>query len=386
MTNPPLRVAVIEPVGGHGGMDYYDFGLCGGLAAAGLDVTLFTCDETRLPVDARFRVRHTYAGIYGKAPAWRRGLRYLKGTLAALCAARWEGRRICHFHLFHVGPLQAFNVAMAKLFMLRVAITAHDVESFVERLEVPVLSRWVYRQAAMVIAHNEVSRQELIDRIELPAERVVVVPHGNYLHALHPLPPVEEARKALHIPQSAKVLLFFGQIKEVKGLDLLLEAMPDVLQSHPEVFLLIAGRPWKSDFGVYEAMIDRLGIRNHCLAHIRYIADEEVPFFYAAADLVVLPYRAIYQSGVLLMAMSYKKAVLVSDLPGMTEIVEDKVTGYVFRKNDFVDLAGKLNFAMVNFSFLENLAVNGFVQMWKNYSWDIIGKKIGIIYVSIDKK
>lgn len=378
-----MKVAVIEPVGGHGGMDYYDFGLCEGLAAASADVVLHTCDETAIPADIDFEVRHSYAGIYANAPVWKRGLRYLRGTTAALLSAMREGRRICHFHLFHVGPLQVFNIALAKLLGRQVVITAHDVESFVESLEVPALSRWVYQRADRVIAHNQVSKQELIERIGMDASRIAVIPHGNYLHMLRSLPPADMARGELEIPVTAKVILFFGQIKEVKGLDVLLDAMPEVLKKHPDAVLLIAGKPWKSDFSAYEAQMERLGIRESCMTHIRYIPDEELPRYYAAADLVALPYRRIYQSGVVLMTMSYGKAVLVSDLPGMTEIVSDGDTGLVFRQGDVASLAAKVNDALTDNTSREQMAVRGYHIVRNDYDWQVIGEMTRSMYASI---
>ena len=72
-----MKVAVIEPVGGHGGMDYYDFGLCGGLSEANVDVTLYTCDETAVKTAVPYTLRFPYRRIYGDAPAWMRGARYV---------------------------------------------------------------------------------------------------------------------------------------------------------------------------------------------------------------------------------------------------------------------------------------------------------------------
>jgi len=379
-----MRVSVIEPVGGHGGMDYYDFGLCEGLAVAGADVVLHSCDETAVPNDSDFAVRHTYAGIYGDAPAWKRGLRYLRGSVAALLSSVREGRRICHFHLFHVGPLQVFNIALAKLLGRKVVITAHDVESFVESLEVPALSRWAYRRADRVVAHNRVSKQELIERIGIDEGRIAVIPHGNYLHVLRPLPSMAEVRRELGIDADAPVILFFGQIKEVKGLDLLLEAMPEVLKKHPDAVLLIAGKPWKSDFTAFEVQMEKLGIRERCITHIRFIPDAELPNYYSAADLVALPYRRIYQSGVVLMAMSYVRPVLVSDLPGMTEIVSDGDTGLVFRQGDTGSLAAKLDEALTDTTARQQMAVRGYHKVRNDYDWHVIGEKTERMYASID--
>lgn len=383
MMAQPLHVAVIEPVGGHGGMDYYDFGLCGGLASAGVDVVLHTCEKTLPPKDAEFEVRHSYEGIFGDTASWKRGLRYLSGSASAIWSGRREGRDICHFHLFHVGFLQAFNIALAKVLGRRVVITAHDVEALAENLEVPWLSRWVYRRADRVIAHNVASKQELVGSVGLPDQRIALIPHGNYLHAVRPLPPKSEAHAALGITEKSKVILFFGQIKEVKGLDLLLEAMPTVLEKHADVVLLIAGKLWKNNFSAYEAQINRLGISKNCILHIRYIPDIEVPLYYSAADIVVLPYRRIYQSGVVLMAMSYAKAVLVSDLPGMTEIVSDGENGSVFRRGDSADLASKLTKILTDSPSRNRMALEGLKTVRNNYDWNAIGDITKKLYESI---
>lgn len=379
------RVSAIEPVGGHGGMDYYDFGLCGGLAAAGVDVVLHTCDETANPEHTGFVVRQTYSGIYGKTVAWRRGLRFIFGSFRAVLSTVLERRKVIHLHFFRVGTLALMNVLLARLMGRKVVITAHDVESFVSSLEAPFMSRMAYHLAHRVIAHNRISRNELINRLQVPAEKIAVIPHGNYLHALRPMPPVNIARERLGIPVHAKVLLFFGQIKEVKGLDILLNAMPLVLRQHPDAVLLIAGKPWKTNFAEYQAKIDELGINNACFTHIRYIPDEEVPLYYSAADLVVLPYRRIYQSGVVLMAMSYGKAVLVSDIPGMLEVVRDMDTGFVFRSGNINDLASKLDAVLYNSEILEKVALRGKQLIKKDYDWTNIGRQTKELYLSLSK-
>lgn len=377
-----IKVAIIEPVGGHGGMNYYDFGLCKGLSDAEVDVVLYSCDETAIVVKADFEVRHAFSGIYGEAPVWIRGLRYVSGSFKTAFSTLIEGRTICHFHFFHVGPLQAMNILLAKFLRRCVVITAHDVESFVDKLEVPLLSRWAYRQANMIIAHNRVSKQELITHIGAKEEKISVIPHGNYLHAIRPLPAQDSARKDLNIAQHAKVILFFGQIKDVKGLDLLLEAMPDVIKSHPDAVLLIAGKPWKRGFSAYTSLMKNLDISKHCVTHIRYIPDEDVPLYYSSADIVVLPYRRIYQSGVVLMAMSYGKAVLVSDLQGMTEIVKAGENGYVFRQGNKNDLIQQLCIALDDSIRREHFAEQGYKHVRDYYDWQVIGQKTKQLYVS----
>jgi hypothetical protein len=94
-----VSVAVIEPVGGHGGMHFYDLSLCRSIVKARADATLFTCDETPVTGTEGFPVRLPYRGIYGRSVAWVRGLRYLVGSLRGLRPSAWcksvspEGQR-----------------------------------------------------------------------------------------------------------------------------------------------------------------------------------------------------------------------------------------------------------------------------------------------------
>jgi D-inositol-3-phosphate glycosyltransferase len=175
-----LKVAVVEPVGGHGGMDYYDFALSEALARAGADVTLYTCDET-VENPAPYNIRFTYRGIYGDAPAWWRGIRYVRGSLRALIGARLSGAQIAHFHFFHHLPFEPFNVLLAKILGLRVVATAHDVQSFAEHVSIPGIMRWAYRMSDSIIAQSKVSKRELTTILGVPEAKIAVIPHGNYL-------------------------------------------------------------------------------------------------------------------------------------------------------------------------------------------------------------
>ena len=369
---PPCSAAIIEPVGGHGGMNYYDFGLCRGLVAAGVTPTLYTCDATDVVAGLPFEVKVEYRSVFGRDPAWRRGLRYVSGSLRAMIGARIAGSRLAHFHVFQVSVLELFNVVLAKLLLIRVVITAHDVEAF--RGEWSSLKTWVYGLADCVIAHNLVSARELAQVLGIPERKIHVIPHGNYLGDIKPMPQADSARAQLGLPPDARVLLFFGQIKEVKGLDLLLDALAAIKGTVPEILLVVAGKMWGQDFARYQAQIDSLGLGSHCVAHIRYIADDEVATYYAAADLVVLPYRKIYQSGVILMAMSYGKPVLASNLEGMTEVIDDGVSGFLFRTEDSTDLARRLLSVLADRAGMQRVAARGLELMHDAYGWERIGR------------
>jgi len=384
MTSSALKIAIIEPVGGHGGMDYYDFGLCEGLSQSEIDVTLFTSDETEVSKGSVFAVKKVYKKIYGKDASWIRAIRYVKGTIQALLICFIQKRTICHFHWFHVGPLELFNILFAKLLRRKVVITAHDVEAFAKGLSVPLFVRFAYNLCDAVIAHNKVSRQELIEKVGISTDKITVIPHGNYLHALGDIPEKAIAREQMMLPVNANIILFFGQIKDVKGLDVLLEAMRSIVTEFPETILLIAGKVWKTDFSKYAQLIEDFEISSNCRTDIRYIPDSEVASYYAAADLVALPYHRIYQSGVLLMAMSYRRPVIVSDLPGMLEVVTNKETGLVFKAGDVNHLADTILSAFRNPQLLNELGENGERLMREHYDWSDIGKAVAGLYLSLN--
>jgi D-inositol-3-phosphate glycosyltransferase len=337
-----IGVAVIEPVGGHGGMNFYDFSLCQSIVRAGAKATLYTCDKTLVNGDPGFPVERAYRQIYGKGHGWVRGLRFVWGSLKALPGARCSGHRLAHFHFFHVGPLELFNVLLARALGMRVVITAHDVAAFTEGISVPRFVRWVYRAARRVIAHSQVAKRELVQELGIAEQKIDVIAHGNYLASIPAGITREMSRAHFGIAADKRVLVFFGQIKDVKGLEVLLEGFALALKKDPSLHLLIGGRVWKTDFSRYQGIIDGHGLAPSCSLHIRYIPDNEVAYFYRCADLVVLPYLRIYQSGVVLLAMSYGSPVLVSDIAGLLEAVDDEDTGFVFRGRDPGHLAQRL--------------------------------------------
>jgi len=378
-----ISTAIIELFGGHGGMDYYDFGLARGLLAAGCRVSLYTCDETADPQMTGLCFYPVFRKVFGPGNNLMRACRYFAGALEALTRAVLHGEKICHLHLFHGAKQELALILLAKLFGRTVIITVHDVESFFPGATSRARIGRVYRLASRLIVHNQVSKQELIEKLGIPPAQVEVVPSGNYLSEVTDTCQPAEAKRALGIGETSRVILFFGHIREVKGLDILLEAIPAVARAIPEVVLLVAGRPLRKDFSSYEETIDRLGIRDRCVLHIRHIPNNELPLFFAASDVVALPYRRIYQSAVILMAMSYRKAVVVSNLPGMTEMVTDGENGYVFVSGSDVSLSEQLIRALRDDDGREKTALNALDYIRENNDWEQIGKKTAALYRSV---
>jgi len=372
-------VAIIEPVGGHGGMNYYDFGLARGLAKAGQPVIVYTCEQTVIPDDLNFEVKTTFRGIWDTTNKIRRTVFFILSLFRSLLDAKRQGVKIIHYHFFNYTSLQLLFMKLGKLFGFKIVVTAHDVESFDDKKGVEY-GRNLFLQGDAVIAHNQISKSELINKIKLPEDFVHVIPHGNYLDSITNPPSKQQARQALGLSESEKIILFFGQIKKVKGLGVLLDAMPEVIKNHSDVRLVIAGKVWKDDFSIYQKQIDEHHLADHIRAEIRYIGDDEVDAFYRSADVIVLPYLKIYQSGVLLMAMSYNIPVLVSDIPGMTEIIIDGDNGFCFKTEDHLSLGSKLTEILQSPARLAQVSNNGLDTVKQRFSWEAIGISSAQLY------
>lgn len=137
----------------------------------------------------------------------------------------------------------------------------------------------------------------------------------------------EEACAHLGLNPADKHLLFFGLIRDYKGLDLLIQAYPSVAD---KAKLIVAGEFYSGEER-YHSMARELGIDDKIIWHTRYIPDSQVKYYFCAADLIVQPYKSATQSGVTQIAYHFGKPMLVTDVGGLSEIVPDGKVGYVVK-------------------------------------------------------
>ncbi len=149
----------------------------------------------------------------------------------------------------------------------------------------------------------------------------------------------DEALGYLGLEAGKKYILFFGLVRKYKGLDLLIKALP--LVQDPDVIVLVAGEFYDKR-EEYQGLIDKLDLGSRIIIRDEYIPDDEVKYYFSAASLVVQPYRSATQSGVTQIAYHFEVPMVVSDVGGLPEIVEDGVTGYVI-KTEPEAVAGAIN-------------------------------------------
>jgi glycosyltransferase involved in cell wall biosynthesis len=178
-----------------------------------------------------------------------------------------------------------------------------------------------------VIVHAEDNQRQLLERRPDLENRVSVVPHGP-LFTQQALPGQKEARSRLKLEPQAVVVLFFGLVKPYKGLEDLIQAMAEIRSKNPRLRLVVAGQVSGSEEPYVDA-IRKHGLQDITSLHLRFIPSDLVPYYFGASDLVCLPYRQASQSGVLMAAYHFGRPVVVTDVGGLPETVEDGGNGYV---------------------------------------------------------
>lgn len=367
--HPIHKIAIIDPVGVKAGMDYYSQNLLKGLAEQGVDTHLLSNVEngTRSGVRARKVFSKNSVGKVRKVS------NILLGHFKAAYLCRKENIDVAVLHVFATNFGCFAGFAITKLFGLKVLAITHDVQSFASD-DFSLVRRLIYQNLTnWNSVHNKLSELQLIEILpdKFNQNTLYIAEQGSYTEQLDDSVTRSNAREQLGLEQDTKYGLFFGQIKKTKGLDTLIGAWG---KSSLPCKLIIAGKPWRQSFDEYQRLIDENNLDASIVKYIRYIEDNERELFFKACDFVVLPYTEIYQSAVLLMAMSYGLPVITSDIEGFSVIVNDADCGLVFEPGNEQALNNAIQELVGSNALLMNLSKNAQVAVDTKYDWSSIAK------------
>jgi len=199
------------------------------------------------------------------------------------------------------------------------------------------LTRKVLAKGDAYIVHSKQDAEDLQRLVENPRFVHTVLPTFNRLKKRDLSR--EEARRALGIPEGQEMLLFFGYIREYKGLKHLIHALPAIRAARPWAHLYVVGDFWENNKEEYEQLIRETGTAEEITLVDGYLPDDEVEPYFAAADLGVLPYESATQSAVVQVAYSFGLPVVATEVGGLPEVVLDGRTGFVVPPKDAEALA-----------------------------------------------
>jgi D-inositol-3-phosphate glycosyltransferase len=340
-----------------GGKDApYARGLVRELAERGVRVVLVGHSELAAAADAgngRVDFRNMVGsldrddGLLGKT--WRVFTYYAR--LLAFTARTDE--TLFHILWFRKFPLaeRLILIAYFKLLGKKLVFTAHNVddqarngkrETFANRLSLTFL----YRTVDHIFVHTRKMKLELVEAFGVSEQKVTVVPFG-----INDVIPVarasrSEARRQLGLGPDEKVLLFFGNIAPYKGVEDLLRALASLVHEDGRFTLILAGavkdRSCEAYWAALESLIEELQLTKYVRKEIRYIPDGDVGILFKASDVSVLPYRRVYQSGVLALSYAQGVPVIAADVGSIREDILEDETGLLFKPGDVIDLAAKI--------------------------------------------
>jgi D-inositol-3-phosphate glycosyltransferase len=278
-----------------------------------------------------------------------------------------------------------------RLLGKKIVFTVHNVnagrrdsrDTWLNRLTLRIQYRLVHH----IFVHTKKMKLELIKEFGVQPTRVTVIPFGinNAVPNTHLTP--SDAKKRLGIPHNTKTILFYGNITPYKGLEHLVAAFR-LLQNHNEDYwLIIAGRPndcesyWKS---IREAIHENV-VKERVILRPEFIPDCETELYFKAADVLVLPYRHIYQSGVLFLGYSFGLPVLAADVGSLKDEIVEGSTGFAFRPEDPVDLARVIEQYFASDLYTDLNVRRREIRKYatERHSWDLVAQTTMKIYAGL---
>jgi glycosyltransferase involved in cell wall biosynthesis len=254
------------------------------------------------------------------------------------------------FHILWNNKFQWFDRTLLmlcyRILGKKVAFTAHNVNSGKRDLDDSFLNRLTlkvqYKLSHHIFVHTEKMKQELVEEFLVAPNKVSVIPYG--INNAIPDTPLtsSQARRELGIRNEERTVLFFGNITPYKGLEYLTGAFERLIAKDGRYRLIVAGDV-KQGAALYWDRLQRrlrpLVTEGRVTLDIRHVPDRQAEVYFKAADVFVLPYREIFQSGVLFLGYNFGLPVIASDVGSFRADVVDGRTGFVCRPDDSEELA-----------------------------------------------
>jgi len=240
---------------------------------------------------------------------------YAHAAQGDICILEWWTSSVSHMYL-----------CIALLLRLRKIPIIMEFHEVVDPLEDAILPLRVYSRlmgrmirglCTRYVVHSAHDQALIAEKYGIEMSKIEIIPHG--LYDQYPLLPRKEAQKYLDIPSDiSTTFLFFGLIRPYKGVSQLISAFEQLpVSDRAHSLLLIAGEAWEDQNSITRAK--ESPERDHIKLFSTYISDDEVPYFFSAADVLVLPYTRASQSGVAHIGISYGMPIIATRVGGLVE-------------------------------------------------------------------
>ena len=376
-----------------GGDKPYALGLAEALTSAGISLDFIGSDELKVP-ELLGNPRINFLNLRGdQSPEAGRVVKTIRVAsyyVALMCYATTAQPKL--FHILWNNKFQFFDRTVLmlyyKLLGRKITFTAHNVNAGKRDAKDSWLNRFSlriqYALADHIFVHSDKMRSELSSEFRVPENKISVIPFGINNTVPNTDLSSHEARRRLGLNGDDKAILFFGNIAPYKGLEYLVAAFGEIVKGDRGYRLLIAGRrKGAEDYWTrIEQSIARYELGERIIARVEYVPDEETELYFKAADVLVLPYTRVFQSGVLFLGYGFGLPAIVADVASLKEEVVEGETGFVFRPQDSSDLAKTIGRFFSSDLFRNLQSRRPQIKEYANqrYSWDKVATITKSVY------
>ena len=376
-----------------GGDKPYALGMAAALTSAGVYVDFIGSDDLRVP-ELLANPCVNFLNLRGDqredASPLAKAARVLKYYARLIIYAAKAKPKL--FHILWNNKFQVFDCTLLmlyyKLLGKRVVFTAHNVnagkrdknDSWLNRMSLKIQ----YALCDHIFVHTEGMKTEMRSEFGIPETKISVIPFGINNTVPNTNLSSLEAKRQLGIQKNDKVLLFFGNIAPYKGLEYLIASFESLLRKDRSYRLLVVGKPKgpESYWTAIRHTIATSGIADRVIDKIKYVPDEETELYFKGADVLILPYIHVFQSGVLFLGYSFGLPAIAADVGNLKEEIIEGKTGFVFKRKDSSDLADKID-KYFNADLFDNLDTRRLeIKAFANerYSWGKIAAITAVTY------
>ncbi|GAH43741.1 unnamed protein product, partial [marine sediment metagenome] len=189
-----------------------------------------------------------------------------------------------------LAPIYFVILSICKIRRKKIVITVHNVLPHENNKMNNFLNKAILIFGDKFIVHNKKNKENLSNLYNIPKDKISIIPHGILEVVSIKDISKKEAREHLKIPQNKRIILHFGNIRNYKGLDVLLESLKFIREEIEDIILITAGKPWEN-WEKYEKIIRNDSISDIIIKKLDFIPPSEVEYYFSAADVVVLPYK-----------------------------------------------------------------------------------------------
>lgn len=294
-------------------------------------------------------------------------------------------KKIDVIHIQSVNEIEFLMVLALKIFGYKIVFTIHNVFPRHGKLSYfhKIIYKYMYSLCDNLIIHTESGKEQVVDIFNINKKKIMVIPHGNYDFFLpETIITNTNAKKKLGFESNTKTILFFGAIRTNKGLNKLIDALPKIVQSYKNLKCMIVGEPFE-DYINYKRQIENYNLNRYIFEKLGYIDNTEIPLYFFAADIVVLPYLEVTGSGVLQIAYSFGKPIVASNLEGFVEVIEENKNGFLVDIENTNEFADRIISLFDNEKLLKSMGIHSKYLGETKYSWESVARKTAHLYSSI---